>query len=163
MKIDLYRWREVKPNETFQAPKGRLHVMCSETANLYVSAFGHEVLAGFGQEIDVQTTETVTAIVEASPDARVFIERPMAINHVSDTEVFTNADRLPTESGSLLEVSKALRAFKLEQREIRDEMRLEHFELLRQRKKLVPKTDLRPEEIPDEDQEPDADDQEATE
>lgn len=147
MKIDLYKWREVKPNEKFQAPKGRLHIMCSKSANLYVEAFGIEVLAGFGQEIDISTTETVIATVEADSDARVFIESPRAIFHESEGEVFTNIDRTPTESGSLNEVRKAMRLFQLEQRELSRQMKAEHHELLRQRKalgaKYRPAEDLR--------------------
>ncbi|AXH75565.1 MAG: hypothetical protein [Microviridae sp.] len=112
--------------------------MCSAPGNLYLTAFGFEVLAGFGQEIDVQTAEAVTARLEAPEGTRVFVEIPRSIFQQSEGEVYTNIDRLPSESGSMLEITKALRAFKLEQAEIRRDMRAEHFELLRQRKASKP-------------------------
>lgn len=115
MKFDPTKWQEIKPNEAYQNKTGRLSVMCSETtAALYVTAQGLEALAGVGAKIDVASVEAETFKVTASDDARVFVYLPHRAPYAPVGEVFTNLDRKPMESGSVLEVTRAIRAFKIE-------------------------------------------------
>lgn len=122
MKFDILKWQEVTTNETYDAPKGRLHIMCSKESAVYVSAHGVEVLAGVGKEIDITTSEELTFIVEAPEGTRVFVETPRAVYHKSETERFTNDDRRPLESESVL-VKRALRQFQIEQSKMIAQMR----------------------------------------
>lgn len=114
MKFDPTNWQEVKPNETYQAKTSRLFVMCSQQAALYVSAEGVEALAGVGASIDVNTAKPTTFKIDAPAKARCFIYEPTRLGYEPQGEVFTNTDRQPMESGTMLEITKALRQFKLE-------------------------------------------------
>lgn len=147
MKFDIMKWQEVQPNETYEAPKGRLHIMCSKESAVYVQAHGVEVLAGVGTEIDVNISEELTYIVEAPKGARIFVEAPRSVWHQANTERFTNDDRRPLESEHVLEVKRALRQMQIEQAQIRAEMRAEAHSLglLKKRKTFKPE----PESVPE--------------
>ncbi|AXH75896.1 MAG: hypothetical protein [Microviridae sp.] len=113
MRFDLFKWHEVKPNEVHNSPSGRLQIMCSEKANLYISAHGYEVLAGFGQEIDVTIAEKVSYRVETAKSCRVFVYRPASINMETSGEIFTNIDRIQEEGGSLSAIRQEIRRFEI--------------------------------------------------
>lgn len=142
MKFDIMKWQEVQANETYDAPKGRLHIMCSKESAVYVSAHGVEVLAGVGTEIDITTAEEVTFTVEGPKGARIFVETPRSVFHKSDAERFTNDDRRPLESESVLEVRRALRQMQIEQAQILREMRQE---ARKHKRKAKPDSEEQPE------------------
>lgn len=125
MKFDPFNWQEVTINDEYESPKGRLHIMCSQNASVYVQALGYEVLAGVGQKIDITTAQAVTYRIEAPEGTRAFVETREAHFVKSSGEIFTNFDKKPTESGAVQEINRALRRFKLEQQEIRRQMRIE--------------------------------------
>lgn len=154
MKFDVFKWQEVKPNEEHKAPQGRLHLMCSEVAKVYVSAQGVEVLAQVGHETDIQSKEALTYRVEAPEGARVFVEVNRSVNNNTTGEVFTNMDRTPSESGTMLEVQRALRLFHLEQKTLRREIDSERQSLQRLRKTREPEVVIQPEPDPDPEPEP---------
>lgn len=130
-KFDPLQWSEVNPNEEIQAPEGRLRLRLSEAAPVYVTAHGVEVLAGIASEIDAVTSAEMTFRVEG--DVRAFLFSPLRRVFSPGGEAFTNADRMPMESGTVAEVSKALRLFKLEQRALVAEVRSERAALQAER------------------------------
>lgn len=117
MMFDPFKQEEMKPNEKIEAPQGRLRVLCSAPAALFVSAEGHEALAGFGTAFDLETSQEVTFWVVG--DCRVFWEPPRAAVRafLPDAEIFTNLDQAPVEDGSVLEIRRMMRQAKLQQRE----------------------------------------------
>lgn len=117
MKIDLNQWAEVKPNEENDAPKGRLRLRISKAAPVYVTskATGAQVLVGVGTEIDVQTKEELTFLVESSASTRVFLENPVREAYPARDERFTNDSKRPIESPMVTEVKRALRELKIQQ------------------------------------------------
>lgn len=125
MKIQLDHWREISANSQFNVPTGRVRVRCTQDCNLFLSELGHEVLAGFGREIDVQTVSPAIGVVEAPKGARVFLYDPGRIFIEPTGEKFTNIDRQPMESGSVLAVRQAMRDMQLQQRGLMLEMREE--------------------------------------
>lgn len=139
MKFDPFKWNEVKPNEEFEIPPGRLCVMSSEIAKVYVTAEGYEVLAGVGYKVEITTKAKMTAKIDAPKGARCFYESPPAVNYSPKGEVFSNADRKPLESGTVLEVTKALRQFRLERQVIMGELKAEQRKLLALREERAPK------------------------
>ncbi|MEP3530117.1 MAG: hypothetical protein ABJN39_20250 [Sulfitobacter sp.] len=151
MKFDPFKWQQVRPNVENKGPQGMLHVMCSESATVYVSCQGVEAIAGHGKEVRVRLAEAFTFRVKADKAADVFVYSPMANCQQSDGEVFTNIDRQPDESGTMLEISRALRAFKLEQAGLRKQVRAEMRELQKERKVRNPVT-------PDSDDDPESSD-----
>lgn len=64
---------------------------------------------------------------------RVFLHRPFGTSMEFEGETFTNIDRMVSESGNLLEVKKAMRAFQLEQRAMLGQIRAERDNLVAER------------------------------
>ncbi len=126
MKFHPHFWREVKPNETFQAFQGLLRVRCAPGAALFLDCQGVEALVGFDTSFEVEISEEMTAKVTAfEKQTRVFVFVPEQTSVVDSGEIFTNIDRMPHESGSVLEVRRALRELELEKRAAMREIRAE--------------------------------------
>lgn len=128
-KFDPFNWSPVEIGKEFEAPKGSLRVMCSDPeAAVYVGAEGHEALAGVGTEVSIQTAQQLTFRVEARKGSKAFIERTVTMSlDGPPKEVFTNADRMPHESGSVMEVRAEMRKFLLAAKQERREMRNERM------------------------------------
>ena len=126
MKFNPFSWSEVKPNESFQIPQGLLRLRCAPQAALYVDCQGVEALVGFGSSFEVETSEEMTGhVVSFSKDTRVFVFVPEQTSIVDSGECFTNIDRMPNESGAVLEVRRAMRELEFEKRAVLREIRAE--------------------------------------
>lgn len=151
MKFDVFKWAEIEAGEVHEICQGRVHVMCSKESAVYVEVEGYEVLAGVGTEVraDIQA-DVVRVKIDAPKGTRAFIYKPMGVSMKSEGEIFTNADRKPLESGTVLEVKKALREFKLEQMRLRQAMRGEReaLEQMRKRQRL-PEGEAEPKDEPE--------------
>lgn len=123
MKFDPFSWQEVKPNEKIYFGKGVLRLRCSAPAPLYVEAKGFEVLAGIGATFDLELAQDVTFHVDAPEGVRVFYHCPVQTTFAPEGEVFTNIDRMPDESGSVMEVRRALRELELQRRAVLRDIR----------------------------------------
>lgn len=139
MKFDPFVWSEVKSNEEIEVEKGWLRLRASAPGALYVQAQGVEALVGLGASFDVEVSEALMARFEAPKATRVFLHRPDATSFVASGEVFTNIDRMPDESGSVVEVKRALRQLELERRAVLRDIRAERDELAAERAAAVPK------------------------
>lgn len=137
MKYDPFIWSEVIPNQAFGGPMGRLVLNLSAPAALFISAEGVESCAGYGAFFDLSISEAYSFRVEASKSVRVFVRDMPNVTYEPTGESYTNIERLPMESGSMIEIKKALRMQKLEQRELLNEIRRETRELHARRKALV--------------------------
>lgn len=130
MKFDPFSWDEVKTNVQIETGKGRLQVRVSQPAALYVEAQGVEALFGVGTSHDVEVSETVKIRVEAPKGARAFLFRPHRTTAVEPVgEVYTNADRMTQESGTMLEITRARREFELERRAMLREMKIANAQM----------------------------------
>lgn len=131
MKFDVFAWQEVPTNEEVPFGKGRLRLRLSARAPLYVCAQGVEALVGIEETFEVELSEEVTFRIDATVGLRafMFVPEPTAFEPVG--EVFTNADRMPTESGSMAEVTRAMRMFELERRAALKEIRQETAKMKR--------------------------------
>lgn len=126
MKFDIFAWKEATNGKgKIQGP--RLRVRASSAVALFLSGHDadgvvHEVLAGVGTEFDLEAPGALTWRAEGK-GARVFVHEvePSAMTFAG--EVFTNIDRMPDESGTVAEVLRAQRLFKLEQQQMLREMR----------------------------------------
>lgn len=152
MKFDPFNWSKVSVEKVYEAPLGgRVWVRASQPVNLFVEVDGYEVLAGSGQEIDIQTQaeDGVKLRVEGGNDAAVFLYSPQrTVFEPSDGETFTNIDRKPLESGSVLEVQRAMRMLRLEERAMMARVRAARGEIEGEDKgeaKPEPKPDEKPE------------------
>lgn len=138
MKFDPLAWNEVKHGSQTDAQKGKLRVLCSAQAPLYITIKGFpEVLAGVGTAFEIELAHEVTWRVDAPKDVRVFVYRPRSTSVEFDGEVYFNLDQMPMESGSVLEVKQALRAFELERRAALREMRDERAAIRAERESLI--------------------------
>lgn len=124
MKFNPRDFKEVIPNESHKAEKGVLRVRLSASCPLFVSAQGHEALAGVGTAFDLEISEAVTYRAEAPKGVRMFVTAPPSSARPFSGEVFTNIDRMADESGSVLEVTRALRQLELMRRSALNEIRM---------------------------------------
>ena len=127
MKFDPFAWQEVPANEEVTFGKGRLRLRLSARAPLYVAAQGVESLVGIDENHEVHVSEEVTFRVDGPVRVFMFVPEPTSFEPVG--EVFTNADRMPMESGSVAEVTRAMRLFELERRAALAEIRKEGDDL----------------------------------
>lgn len=131
MKFDPNCWQEVKANEQIQFGKGVLRLRASVPAPLYITTQGgHEALCAVATAFDVELSEEVSFRVEGAKGTRVFLFKPLPTFCQPKGEVFTNIDRMPDESGQMLEVRKALRQLEIERRATLREIRAERERLL---------------------------------
>lgn len=141
MRFDPFNWSEVKPNVEIKVDNGRLQLLCSVPSQVYVTAQGYEVLAGVGQEVNLQISEEVTFRIESDAPGRYFVYQPERIALEAEGEVFTNADRMIEESGTIAEIRRELRAFELERRETLREIRMERAQARQEFQALQPAAD----------------------
>jgi len=160
MKIDLFKWQEVDPLKTYEITSGKVHVMCSKDTAVFVAVEGYEILAGVGTDIRAEmNTPLINVSFQAPKGARVFIYEPTLTPLTEHGEIFTNIDRQPMESGSVLEVRKAVRQLALDQMHTRRALRAEREALERERKarEKPPEPESVPEPAPEPASEPAAD------
>lgn len=126
MRFDVFNWASVDTGAGHESSRGRLYLRAAtDKMAVFVECEGYEALAGYGWQVDVTLSCPFRWRVEVPDGVEVYIFSPRIEVLEPTGEVFTNIDRKPSESGAVLEVSKALRVFKLEQahalREIRQE------------------------------------------
>jgi hypothetical protein len=119
MRFDPFVWQELEPAKKYQTAKGALHVKASKPVAVFVAAEGVEALVGTGTDVRATFAENVEYWIEGEDGVRAFVYSPGKHFFRPVGEVYTNADRMPDESGSVMEVRKAIRQLKLEQREMR--------------------------------------------
>ena len=115
MKINPLEWNEVDET-TFEA-QGLLLLRSAAPFALSIETFGVAVAVGAATSHRVPLPE-VAKVTLVGGEAKVYRKDPPPRFVVSNQETFTNIDRLPQESGTMLEVTKALRLMKLEERAI---------------------------------------------
>lgn len=125
MRFDPLAWDEVSPNEE-NICKGTLRVRSSREGALYVQVEGVEALYGIGTSFEVQTPAEMIWRLDGPADARVFVQRMFGTSFECEGETFTNIDRMPHESESVAEVTRARRMLELERRSFLAEVRAEN-------------------------------------
>lgn len=149
-KFNPLDWKEVTYGENLEITSGLVHVRAAQPVAVFVEVEGVEALAGVGTEI--KATFEVDVRVRVTPvgehDAPCFLyERYQEPVEKRDL-VFTNADRMPMQSGTLLEVQREVRKFQLEQRAMLDRIRSERRKL-RDLETRKPASDPTPEPVED--------------
>lgn len=138
MKFNPLDWSEVKTNAKVQIKGGYLWLQCSKESALFVEAEGVESLQGVGTSfrLDLPAEASIRLV---SPDGTVAYRRAAwsRVVHEPKMERFTNVDRLPHESGTMAEVTKALRKLQLAERESIKRMREEEAALRRLREAVL--------------------------
>lgn len=132
MKFDVFKWQEIDVSSVYEIQSGKVHVMCSKPSAVFGTVEGYEVLLGVGTEIRLDIAALSVEIkIQAPAGTRAFVNSPTVAVLVDDGEVFTNIDRQPMESGTMLEIRKAMRQFQMEQMNLRRELRAERHALER--------------------------------
>ena len=99
-----------------RSPLGLLLLRSVSPFGLAIEVEGVEAAYGFATDFRVSLPEAARITLTPSGSAPIFRkDTPSRVVHMTG-EKFTNIDRLPQESGSMLEVTKALRMLKLEER-----------------------------------------------
>lgn len=124
MKFDHFAFSEVAPGVRRPIGAGVLRVRCSAASPLYIETEGVEVLAGVDTSFEVDLSRPVIWHVDAAAPVRVFVFEPVSTTAECRGEVFTNIDRLPSESGTLYEVQRAMRELEFQRRRAMREIRM---------------------------------------
>ena len=123
MKINPLEWSEV--NETTFQAEGVLQLRSADPFAIAIETEGVEVVLGAASEHRVPLVGP-SRVTLVGGESRVFRRDIPSRVYRMTGEKFTNIDRLPQESGTVAEVTKALRLAKLEQRAMIREIREEH-------------------------------------
>ena len=123
MKINPLEWSEVRET-TFEA-EGLLQLRSASPFALAVEAFGVETVLGEATSHKVALSDP-SKVTLVGGEMKVYRKDVPSRVYRMTGEKFTNIDRLPQESGTVAEVTKALRMAKLEQRAMIREIREEH-------------------------------------
>ena len=132
MKLDFLKTHEVEDHAKDQpTPQGGLQLRVSDPhAAIYVTGHGVEVLAGIGSCDCVFSQDAdATFRVEAKKGARSFLTLAPRQSYEPHGERYTNMDRMPSESGTMNEITRALREFKLKQNEVLREVKAQKRDL----------------------------------
>lgn len=136
MKFTPNDWEElIPPMSWYNALVGPVEVVTNMPCALYVNTpEGQEKLFGYGTNFFVEiagefsfrphSAQTGFRSFRKRPDLSTLYEDPP-----EETEVFTNIDRMPDESGTVAEVTRALRMMEIERRAILSEIRSERASL----------------------------------
>jgi len=145
MKINPLEWSPV--NETFETRGGFVQLRSSAPFGVSVEAEGVEAAAGYAAHHRLAFPGPARVTVTAT--APVFRKDQPSRVYVPEGEVFTNIDRMPHESGTLAEVTKAMRLWKLEQRALMRQIREERAFLEASRAKADDVELIEPEPAPE--------------
>ncbi len=137
MKTVNFTYKETKANEKIKF-KGQLLLRASAPCALFLFDGQVETLAGFGAEFDISAPQATAFKVVAPEGVRVFRRHPDSLVRKGSGKAFTNADRMPHESGALLEVRKGLREIALARKGLQQETEAALREVRRAKKALTP-------------------------
>lgn len=121
MKFNPLEWSPVR--EIFEAPSGVVQLRSAAPFGVTVEAEGVEAASGYAAHHRLALPGPARVTVTAT--APVFRKDQPTRVYRCEGEVFTNIDRLPQESGTVAEVTKAMRLWKLEQRALMRQIREE--------------------------------------
>lgn len=113
MKINPLEWKEL--DETSFVAQGLLLLQSADPFALAVETLGVEVSIGAATSHRIPLAEPAKVTLLGGT-MKVYRKEPPPRLVVSNEETFTNIDRLPQESGTMLEITKAVRLMKLEER-----------------------------------------------
>lgn len=150
-KFNTFDWKEVPYGESIEITSGRLHVRATEDVSVIVEDENGEAIAGTGRDIQAsfEGQKVVYATVIAPEGTRVFMFERDVVPVSRRDVVFTNVERMPMESGTLLEVKKELRSFQLQQQGYMRELRAERA-ALRKEQEAAKKAAVEPDQEPGE-------------
>lgn len=114
MLFDATEWAEVTANKWLGCTTGKLEIRTSGFSVLYIRQLGVEAIASSGHHHKVRVGKECEYMVAIpDKDATVYVHTPTNPVLVVEAEKFTNLERKPQESGTLLEVKKAIRELQL--------------------------------------------------
>lgn len=149
MKFSPYNWNEVKSNETLNVEKGRVRLQISKPSAIFTISEGYEALVGYGTSFDFEISESAQIKIDGPTTARLFHYRSAATTLQEHGEVFTNIDRMVQESGTMAEVTRALRMLEIERRSALRDIQRASNGLSAQRRAAQPNPAPEPEPTPE--------------
>lgn len=131
MKFNPLEWSPVN-GISFKVPSGLLQLRSSVPFGVTVEVQGCEAAYGYAASHQIRLAEAATVSLKLDPmgdGEPVFRkDRPSRV-YKEQGEVWTNIDRMPTESEHIAEVTRAVRMLKLEKRAMLREIREERDRL----------------------------------
>lgn len=119
MNLDPNNWRLIKNGKAHSFPAGTINMRMRPGAEIQITSGGVQFTAYASLDGTFRQKVAEDALVEVESDG--YIYHPATTICERRDEVFTNLDRRPSESGSVYEVTKALRLLDLRQLEHRRE------------------------------------------
>ena len=160
MKINPLEWSELPHDQEIEAPSGVLRLRGSGPFSVLLTTHGVTSVQFVAGEATLRVPPETTFKVIPVKGVTVFLKDAPSRVYRMTGEKFTNIDRLPQESGTVAEVTKALRMAKLEQRamirEIREERERSKAEIAAARAKAEVLIEPEPEPKAEGEPEPEA-------
>lgn len=159
MKLNPLEWSQIPNGQEIEAPAGVVQLRGSAPFAVLVSSFGCASVQFVDAQARLRLPEASTLkVIPSQEGVLVFMkDQPSRVVHMTG-EKFTNIDRLPSESGTMQEVTRALRLMKLEERamirRIREERDAAQDVIERAKPKPDPESKPDPEPKPEPDKEP---------
>lgn len=115
MLFDATEWGEVSTNKWLECHTGRLEIRTNADSVLFVRQLGVDAIASTGDHHKVRTG-TFCEYMVAMPGKDAVAYQHLPTNPVIEPQghKFTNLERKPTESGTMLEVKKAVRELQID-------------------------------------------------
>jgi hypothetical protein len=148
MKNDIFNWSEVAINTETESGGGRLRLRLSAPSPVYVTVMGYEVLLGVDTTFNAPFTSDFSFRVDAADGVRAFMEvLPESSFTPEPKQIYTNVDRNPAESGSVLAVRAEMRKHAIEAKAYLADIRRAREDLTKAQKAQAPRVPAEP--LPD--------------
>lgn len=102
-------WGSIALDTALPISGGRIECIATQECLFYVEQNGVQALAEVGKRCALEVTGDVILEVRAPQGTEVYMYNPFVEVQVQSTEIFTNADKMPVESGHVHEIAKAAR------------------------------------------------------
>lgn len=158
-KFSPFDWKELKDVSKTRRPHGgRVWLRATQEVACFVQAVDEngevfETLLAVAKEIDALIPDGMVYYVECPDGVRVWAYQPQPFVQQPDVMAFTNADRMPHESGNVLAVTAGLRQLELARRAALRDITFERRELERARARAAAHQQLDNEAIAEDDEE----------
>lgn len=115
MIFDATEWSEIISNEWLGCVTGKVEIRTSEFSVLYIRQLGVEAIASTGHHHRLRMgVECEYMIAMPGKQAKAYAHTPTNPVFTPEGEKFTNLERKPSESGTMMEVKKAVRELQLD-------------------------------------------------
>lgn len=144
MKFNPFAWSEITSDEVTTIQSGLLHVMSTHEAEVWCVCQGVEVLVGVGKNVKAEIADALQVTVKAPKGHRTFIYELFKTAIQTRDGMFTNIDKRPVESETMIAVKTAIRQIQLEKLQLTRERNRAAWETNRRNRETAESDEVEP-------------------